>query len=256
MPSIRVRDLDMYYQTYGPSDAQPLVLLHGFAGTGHDTFEPCLDRLGEHYRLFVPDMRGHGRTTNPNGEILYAELARDTAAFATALGLERAHFYGHSSGGMHLLFLALERPELVQSLTLVSATYTFDDYLKASVRKVRSSASADWIDSLKALHGETHGADYADTILDLWVSSVLRPNELPFHTDDLSEITCPTLIIHGDRDLFFPVHVPITMYQSMPNSELCILPNCGHRLPLTSTRLFVTALLEFLSRNPFENANR
>ena len=255
MPSIRVRDIDMYYQTYGHLDAQPLVLLHGFAGTGHDTFGPCVDHLGERYRLFVPDMRGHGRTTNPNGEIVHAELARDTAAFATALGLERAHFCGHSSGGMHLLFLALERPELVHSLTLVSATYTFDDELKARVRQVRASASAEWIDSLKALHGETHGADYADTILDLWVSSVHRPNELPFQPEDLTEITCPTLIMNGDRDLFFPVHVPTTMYHAMPNSELCILPNCGHGLPLTSTRLFVTALVDFLSRNPIENSS-
>ena len=256
MPSIRVRDLEMYYQTYGHSDAQPLVLLHGFAGTGHHTFEACLGRLGEHHRLFVPDMRGRGRTPNPSGEIVHADLARDTAAFAAALGLERAHFCGHSSGGMHLLFLALERPELVHSLTLVSATYTFDDEFKALVRKVRASASAEWIGSLRALHGETHGPDYAQTLLDLWVSSMLRPNELPFQPEDLSEITCPTLIMSGDRDRFFPVHVPITMYQAIPNSELCILPSCGHALPQTNARLFVTALLEFLSRNPLGKPNR
>jgi pimeloyl-ACP methyl ester carboxylesterase len=201
-------------------------------------------------------MRGHGRTTNPSGEILHAEFAHDTAAFATALGLDRAHFCGHSSGGMHLLFLALEHPKLVHSLTLVSATYTFDDHVKAQARKFRASASTEWIDSLKALHGETHGIDYADTILDLWLNSVLRPNELPFTPDDLSEIACPTLIMHGDRDVFFPVHVSTTMYRAIPNSELCILPNCGHGLTVDSPTLFVTALLEFLSRTPFDDSNR
>jgi pimeloyl-ACP methyl ester carboxylesterase len=254
VPKMRVRDLDMYYEIHGRSGAEPLVLLHGFTGTGNETFGSFLGQLGEDYRLFVPDMRGHGRTTNPRGEILHSELARDTGAFASALGLDHAHFCGHSSGGMHLLFLALEHPELVHSLTLVSATYTFDDRVKAKAREIRASAPTEWIDSLKALHGESHGTDYGDTILDLWLSSVLRPDELPFNPVDLSEIACPTLIIHGDRDLFFPVHVPTTMYEAIPHSELCILPNCGHGLLLDSPTLFATALLEFLSRNPFENS--
>ena len=247
MPMVQVRDLNLHYEMHGRSDAEPLVLLHSFTATGQ-IFNPFLNQLGENYRLYIPDWRGHGRTTNPSGKIVHAELARDTAAFAAELGLDRAHFCGHSSGGMHLLFLALEHPQLIHSLTLVSSTYTFDDQLKAQVPKVRASASAGWIDSLKALHGETHGVDYAQTILDLWVSSVLRTNELPFSPEDLGKIACPTLIIHGDHDEFFPVHVPVTMYQAIPNSSLCILPNCGHNLPHESPTLFVTTLLEFLGQ--------
>lgn len=256
MPKVRVRDLDMHYEIHGRSDAEPLVLLHGFTKTGDQAFGQVVAQLGENYRLFVPDMRGHGRTTTPSGEIFHSELALDTAAFAIALGLDRAHFCGHSSGGMHLLFLALEHPELVHSLTLVSATYAFDDHNKGLVREVRASAPVEWIDWLNALHGETHGTDYGDTILDLWLNSITRPDELPFSPDDLREIACPTLVMHGDRDMFFPVHVPTTMYQAIPNSELCILPNCDHELLLDSPKLFVTALLEFLSRNPFDAANR
>lgn len=256
MPKIQVRDLEMYYEIHGRSDAEPLVLLHGFTGTGEETFEPYFDKLGKYFRLFVPDLRGHGRTTNPSGEIHHADFARDTAAFATALGLDRAHFCGHSSGGMQLPFLALDHPELVHSMTLVSATYTFDDHCKAQAREIRASVDTEWVDSLKILHGETHGTDYADTILDLWLNSVIRPNELPFTPDDLRQIACPTLIMHGDRDDFFPIYVPTTMYQAIPNSELCILPNCGHGLTLHSPTMFVSALLGFLARNPFDDFNR
>ena len=251
MPKIRVRDLDMYYEVHGHPDAEALVLLHGFTGTGRQ-FDPFVGQLSERYRLYVPDWRGHGRTTNPTRNIVHAELARDTAALAAALGLDRAHFCGFSSGAMHLLFLALDHPSLVHSLALVSATYTFDDYAKARVREARASAPAEWIESLNALHGETHGADYADVLLDLWATSVLRPDELPFTPDDLGKISCPTLIMHGDRDDFFPVHIPVTMYQAIPNSQLCILPNCHHSLPReTSLALFTTILLDFLTQNPF-----
>jgi pimeloyl-ACP methyl ester carboxylesterase len=247
---IRVRDLDLHYEVRGPADAEPLVLLHGFTGTGK-TFDPFLGQLGERYRLIVPDWRGHGRTTNPSGKIVHAELARDTAAFVSALGIDRAHFCGFSSGGMHLLFLALDQPRLFHSLTLVAVTYTMDDHSQAGVREVLASVSPAWIRNLEAAHGETHGADYARTILDLWADSATRPNELPFTPADLGQTACPTLIIHGDRDMFFPVRVPVTMYEAIPDAELCILPRCGHMVLNQRPTLFVIALLAFLARNPF-----
>jgi len=251
MPTIKVRDIDLYYREYGRPDGEPLVLLHGFTGTGQ-AFDPFLDRLGERYRLIVPDLRGHGRTTNPRGKIVHAELAHDTAAFIDALGIDRAHFCGYSSGGMQLLFLALEQPRLVHSLTLAAATYTFDDHVKTQVREVLSSVTPEWIQGLEATHGETHGAEYAHTILELWAESVFRPRELPFVPGDLGQITCPTLIIHGDRDRFFPVHIPVTMYGAIPRAELCILPRCGHGVLQQSPALFVAALLDFVAQNPME----
>lgn len=249
MPKIQVRDLDLYYEIHGRSDGEPLVLLHGFLSTGR-IFAPFLDRLGKDYQVFVPDWRGHGRTENPRDEIVHSELARDTIAFAAALGLQRAHFCGHSSGGMHLLFLAREHPQFVHTLTLVSATYTFDDDLQKRVREARASDAANWIDSLEALHGDIHGPGYARALLDQWVTSVHRPGELAFTTDDLANIGCPTLILHGDRDRYFPLHVPLTMFHSIPNAELCIIPNCGHLLPDENPGMFLTALIDFLSRNP------
>lgn len=248
MPTVQVRDLHMHFEAHGRPDAEPLLLLHGFTSTGK-AFAPYLDPLGKRYRLIIPDWRGHGRTPNASGRIVHAELARDMAAFAEALGIDRAHFCGFSSGGMQLLFLAIEHPRLVQSLTLVGATYTFDDHVKGKVHEVMASVTPERIQALEAVHGETHGAGYGRTILDLWAESVLRPQELPFTPDDLGKIACSTLIVHGDRDLFFPVRVPVTMYQAIPNSELCILPRCGHGLPRESIPLFVAALLDFLGRN-------
>jgi pimeloyl-ACP methyl ester carboxylesterase len=132
----------------------------------------------------------------------------------------------------------------------VSATYTFDDYLQAQVREAQAEDASDWIKSLDTLHGGVHGPGYAHKLIGLWVESVQRPDELPFALDDLGEITCPTLILHGDRDRYFPIHVPETMYQAIPNAELGILPNCDHGLPGEQPEMFVTALIDFLSRYP------
>jgi pimeloyl-ACP methyl ester carboxylesterase len=249
MPRVQVRDLDLYYEVHGNPDGEPLVLLHGFLSTGR-IFSQFLDQLGENYQLFVPDWRGHGQTVNPRDEIIHADLARDTAAFAAALSLGCAHFCGHSSGGMHLLFLTLEHPQLVHTLTLSSATYIFDDCLQARVREARDADAGDWIEALEGLHGDFHGPGYARTLVDQWVTSVHRPDELPFTPHDLGKIACPTLILHGDRDRYFPLNVPLTMHQAIPNAELGILPNCGHGLPGEQPEMFATALIDFLSRNP------
>jgi pimeloyl-ACP methyl ester carboxylesterase len=250
MPTIAVRDLHLYYEEHGDPAGEPLVLLHGFLSTGEVTWAAHLSRLGTRYRLLVPDWRGHGRTTNPAGVIVHAELANDIAAFAQAMGLSRAHFCGHSSGGMLLLFLARDHPELVGTLTLVSTTYTFDGHVQGAVLLRTTNVPEERMHALQVRHGETRGPGYARTLLDLWAASVERPGELPFEPEDLEEIRCPTLILHGDRDPFFPVFDPVTMYDALPKAELCILPACGHSLPHERPALFADVLLDFLQRFP------
>jgi pimeloyl-ACP methyl ester carboxylesterase len=249
MPTANVRDIEMYYREHGNPEGEPLVMLHGFTATGN-MFDPFLDELGQSYRLYVPDWRGHGRTTNPKGEIKHEDLAEDQVVFLQELGIKRAHFCGISSGGMQLTFIALRNPQLVQSLTYVASTYTFDERVKSLARKFADSASPSWKSDLKALHGPSHGEAYADEIIEHWVESIQRPNELPFSPVDLKRMAVPTLIIHGDRDSFFPVHIPVTMYQMIPKSELCILPDCGHDIGSARPQMFTTALLQFLNKHP------
>lgn len=249
MPTANVRDIDMYYRVHGRENGEPLVLLHAYTETG-DMFRPFLEELGAQYRLYVPDWRGHGRTRNPKGEILHRDLGQDAAAFAQAIGLERAHFCGVSSGGMQLTFPALDHPQLLASLTYVAATYSFDQRAKTLVRRFADATTDSWLAALRRRHGRTQGEGYEEEIIERWVESVQRADELPFTPADLKRIECPTLIIHGDRDSFFPVRIPVSMYQLIPSAELCILPHCGHNVTGERPRMFLAALLRFLEANP------
>ena len=248
MPTIKIRDIDLYYDVHGHAAGEPLVLLHAFTETGA-MFDPFLERLGEAYRLYVLDWRGHGRTNNPQGEIRHVELARDLASFVTTLGLEAAHLCGISSGGMQLTFLAMERPELVASVTFVAATYMFDHRLQSRVSKIVEDASERWLAQLQSRHGAVNGPGYSRMLLAQWLEAVQRADELPFKPIDLKRIKRPALIIHGDRDAFFPVHIPVTMYQMIPKAELCILPGCGHDVAGDRPHMFIDALLQFLASN-------
>jgi pimeloyl-ACP methyl ester carboxylesterase len=77
-----------------------------------------------------------------------------------------------------------------------------------------------------------------------------------FMPADLGKIACPTLVMHGDRDEFFPVKVPMAMHQAIPGSQLCILPGAGHGLPWnTNPSAFADILLAFLEQHPMAPRN-
>jgi len=167
------------------------------------------------------------------------------------LEIDRAHFVGHSSGGMSLLFIGTEHQHRIRTLSLVSATYTFDDFAKPRMRKIAADLEnqPDDIENLQRIHGPFHGDEHWKVLRDAFRAFTEDPDELPFRPEDLSPITQPVLVIHGDRDELFPVNIPVDMYRAMPNAELCILPGTTHDLPAERFELFVQITSEFLDRH-------
>src|SRR5436190_8999402 len=101
--TVRVNDIEMYYEEQGAGS--PLVLLHGFGSCGQ-SWQPFAARLAEHFRLIIPDLRGHGRSTNPAGVFTHRQAAADVFALLDRLGVKRFRAMGISTGGMTLLHMA------------------------------------------------------------------------------------------------------------------------------------------------------
>ena len=104
MPYVALEDAQLYYEEHGAGD--PLVLAHGFTGTGEASWTSSLPALAERYRVIAPDLRGHGLSTGaPETRHPHARFAADPVALLDHLDLERAHFVGHSAGALSLLIL-------------------------------------------------------------------------------------------------------------------------------------------------------
>ncbi|HEX2515319.1 MAG TPA: alpha/beta hydrolase [Chloroflexota bacterium] len=251
VPRVRVNHLDVYYETHGARDGPALVLLHGFMSSGAAWSEQ-LEALGERYRLVVPDWRGHGRTANPAGPeaMTHRQFARDVIGLCQALGLEGAIFCGHSSGAMQLLTLGLEAPGLARALILCAGTYFFADELRAWWRTQTPESVTDAArrETLRAAH-TAEGLDHWRTVVAAWLALAGHA-----HGDDFPEpealpgLEMPVLLVHGDRDRFFPVEVPAQLYGMLPDAELCLLPRTGHGLPRERAGWFNTIVLDFLAR--------
>src|SRR5436309_5552444 len=116
--------MQMYYETYGQGD--PLVLLHGFFRSGQ-VWAEFIPKLSKQYQLIVPDLRGHGRTTNPTSQFTHRQSALDVFALLERLGITTFKAMGISTGGMTLLHMATQQPSRVEAMVLIGATIYFPE---------------------------------------------------------------------------------------------------------------------------------
>lgn len=249
MPHATVNGLTMYYEEHGLPAGPPLVLLHGFTAAA-DMWTYQLAEFGARYRLLVPELRGHGRTDNPGGlpAMNHHQFARDVIGLCRTLSIEQAVFCGESTGAMLQLTLGLEAPELVRAHILAGGTFFYSDELRAWWGRQAPETIVSNIDDARTRH-VAMGPDHWRYVSEAFIALGTHPHSADFpEPAELRAITAPTLLVHGDRDLFFPVQVPTELYQLLPNAELCIFPRTGHVPPVERPEWFNAIVLDFLAR--------
>lgn len=213
--TVSIDGMELHYRVRGRG--QPLLLLHGFSGSGDDwqhAFD--LDQLARHHRLIVPDARGHGRSTNPLPSFSHRQCARDVAALLDHLDLARVRAVGASLGANTLLHLATRQPARVEAMVLVSGTM----YLPAQARAVMRAIDLDRLNTPEQQPLRTlwsHARAWADDHEDLSFTPPL-----------LATITARTLVVYGDRDHLYPVEMAVEMYRAIPTCSLLVIPGGGH----------------------------
>src|ERR1700731_4072346 len=114
--TVPINGMQMYYVTHG--QGEPLVLLHGYTGSSGD-WELFLPDLAKEYHLIIPDLRGHGRSTNPSTTFTFRQAALDVFALLDHLDIDKFKAIGFSGGGNTLLHMATQQPGRVAAMALV-----------------------------------------------------------------------------------------------------------------------------------------
>ncbi len=219
-----INGMQMYHEIRG--QGEPLVLLHGFTGSGVD-WGFIFKEPPRGYQLLIPDLRGHGRSTNPSTEFTHRQSALDVFALLDYLKIDRFKAIGMSAGGNTLLHMATRQPTRVEGMVLVSATTYFPEQARAIMGQMTTEGRTDeeWqVMRQRHKHGD-------DQICALWKQGNAFKDsydDMNFTPPYLSTITARTLIVHGDRDPFYPASIALEMYTAIPRSYLWIIPNGGH----------------------------
>lgn len=250
--------IDLAYSEAG--SGPPLVLLHGLGGSQRD-WELQLPAFRPHYRVIMPDLRGHGRSPRPRGPYRISLLAADVALLLMRLDARPAHVLGLSLGGAVALQLAIDYPELVRSLVLVNALPRFvtshwrqrllalrrflNVYLRG-MDKVADEVAARLFPLLEQAPIRAEAArrlasnDPAAYRASLWAAARFDVSYL------LDLITCPVLVVAGDRDTTLPLAPKRRLAEQLPNARFQVIANSGHATPLDQPEAFNRVVLAFL----------
>jgi len=251
----------IYWKLEGTNDKPALVLLNSI-GTDLGLWDAAMPALLGAFRVLRLDTRGHGASDAPDGDYTLAQLAGDTAAAMDAAGITRAAVAGVSLGGMIAMELALAHPERVSALAVICTSATMDKAAwQDRVGKVRAGGTAAIADlAMQRFLSPAFTAGQpaiAESVRRNLVAmaregyagagAAIRDMAL---IDRLPGISCPTLIVVGERDASTPFagHGD-NLVAAIPGARLERL-DCGHLAPLEAPAALAGALRAFLSPGP------
>ena len=222
--------IGLAYRSWGPPTAPPLVLLHALGETGSD-WDNVAPAFARHWRVYAPDLRGHGRSDWPGH--YSAELMRaDILAFLDALALDRVDLIGHSLGGMVAYLFAIEHPERLRHLILEDVAAPLPR--KAGVpARPDGQLPYDW-EMVLAIRGQIDDPDPA------WL-------------DRLSQISAETLVLGGGPDSHVDQDRVAELARRIPGARIETI-RAGHLIHRTEPAAFTDLALRFLQHTP--NASR
>lgn len=195
-----VNGVDMYWESRG-NGGTPLVVVHGGFGLT-SMFAGLLDELADRRRVVAIELQGHGHTRDTDRPFTFEAFGDDIAGLICGIGLGRADLLGYSLGGQASLRCAIQHPENVRRLGLVSIPYcrdgwfpevlgAFDQMSSAGFEQMRQSPMYQaWLEV-----APDRGAFPA--LMDKTGDLLRRPYDW---TEDVKGLETPTLLVYGDTD--------------------------------------------------------
>lgn len=255
---VTIDGLTLHYAQDG--QGSDLFLIHGLGGSLHD-WDECVAELARFHRVTRWDARGFGESDKPAGPYSPQLWAKDLASLFQACGLTRAHVVGISMGGVIAQRFALDFPEHVESLTLISTSSEVSPQAQAAWEKTASiieqrgfSNNAEFAQRIFApsfvnAHPEAVQATAERTAKNDQRAYAAAARAIGSYnwTTELNRMQAPTLILQGVEDKLTPPGGSIKMSRVIPRSRLLMFPDCGHVVPQEKPELFTRTLLAFLA---------
>jgi pimeloyl-ACP methyl ester carboxylesterase len=256
--STTVAGLRIHYYALGPAAGPVVVLVHGLGGRAEDwqSLAPYLARAG--YRVYLPDLPGYGQSEKP-ADFHYSvpDEASVVVGFFDALGLRQVDLGGWSMGGWIVQRIAAEHPERVRRLMLFdSAGLLEEPAWDTRLFTPSTAAELEQLDALLMPHPPPVPGFVANDILRIskknaWVihralSTMLTGSDA---TDGLlPRLKMPVLIVWGAQDRIVPLSQGEEMHHLVPQSQLDVVPGCGHLAPRQCAAQIGPVVVGFVTR--------
>jgi len=270
MDRARLDGVELEYQVIGSGEAVLLIP----PGPLADGFLPFLaeEALAARYHLIQYHRRGQVGSSQATPPVTYAEQAADAAGLLSHLGISRAHVVGHSTGANIALQLALDTPEVVQTLALLEPWLTASPSASAFFEQAgppmdaygsgeKESAMAGLISLASGLEWETCRAVIDDYVPDSVVQAIKDADtfcgvDLPalsaweFGSEDAAAISQPVLSVLGTESGRLFVEGAALLHSWLPQVEDLTVEGVGHLLQIQRPEPVARGIAEFFGRHP------
>jgi pimeloyl-ACP methyl ester carboxylesterase len=264
---ITINGLNIHYRDWGDSQLPPLVILHGGGNSLSRTWDHVAAALADHFRVIVPDLRGHGESSWAT-EYSWQLILDDALKLMAALSLRQTVLCGHSMGGRVAYMLASQHPERVTRLVIVEAA-PWDQRVQTDDPPIEICATVEdavteaykrqpYADKDTLRHEVKHGLKQLDDGRWTWrmdpalVRAMRRGRLNPgtkLEWPALAQIRCPSVLINGAHNLGKSELVE-EMARTIPNCQLIEIPDASHDLPNENPKEFIRALRVYLTEAP------
>jgi len=251
-----INGIDLYYKETG--QGEPIVFIHGLGETAN-SWRHQIGHFSPSYKVIAMDLRGHGQSGTDEEFITMELLARDVLALMDHLGIDQAHFVGHSMGGIVSQAIAAHHADRMLSMALSdSAGYypppmgttgletrlkNIDCLTMAEMAVViaegacRPNAPAEVIEEVRALFAANRKEPYRQATI-----STLTADYREYH----SKMRLPTLLMVGEFDKITPLAYSEFLNSVLVYSKLKIIPDAAHMTKLENPLEYNRLLAEFL----------
>ena len=262
MPKVSVAGGEMHYTDAG--SGHPLIFVSGLNGTGR-SWQPQVDAFSPRFRTITYDQRGTGASDKLQRKFAVDQMTAELVGLMDALGIERAHIVGQSTGGAIGQTLAIEYPNRVARMVIYSTWTHCDPWF----RRLFEARRMMYEQCGPELHARFHPLwlyppDYVNSHDDAIEEErrLAIGNAPPVECSigridailafdrraDLGRIRTPTLIIGAEDDYITPSYHAKALHQAIAGSQLEVFAGGGHSLSKTRTQEFNRVVLDFLSR--------
>jgi pimeloyl-ACP methyl ester carboxylesterase len=203
---VEANGINYYYEVHG--EGEPLLLLHGGMGS-IDMFLPALPELSAERQVIAVEMHGHGRTALGDRKISIEDMGDDMAVIIRELGHDQVDAFGYSMGAGVAFRLAVQHPDLVRRLVLMSAGFSTDGF-HPEMRPMQaqmSAAAADMMKDTPMYESYARLAPHPEDFPKLLDRMGEFMREDYDYSEDVKKLRMPVLLVFGDSDMFTTPHM-------------------------------------------------
>ncbi len=266
MPQANVNGISLFYKVQGQGEA--LVLVPGL-GAGHTAWFRQLPAFKKHYKVITFDPRSIGRSDRPKQPYAFKALADDVVGLMDQLGISRAHVLGQSLGGLVAQEVAIDYPDRVLKLVLVSSTVAGGDTnptnpaLMEALGYAEGTTEIDFpkVDTRKTMNaviGMSFNKRLYRKAMQFLSRFFVKPEMFDGLSDQLRAISghntvdrlhlikAQTLVITGAEDRIVSPHSSEVLADKIPNAKLIMVKDGSHGFNVEMTSRFNREVLDFL----------